>query len=279
MLIIYLINKEARYFKRGDFRSREMACEQILRSWCACPHAGDLTTVPIPAFLFSLTGYPQHWNCGNSWPQKCGYETLWLHGKEIHAYWLLGTSVLASFPCGSTPVQKHLNPWSMASHCLLVTNVCFPRCLIASSPEATFLLHFFLMSILMDSWQISDLCFHSFTFPGGRFGKKKKTKTNRRWTLFEYLKLKHNIFHLTSLLSAGGSLEISLKWRPHPDYPETRKRSSFYPPHLFWALLHGAIICSSQLSPQTGFGDKLLGQDRKYCFMRCVLATECLWPL
>lgn len=110
-------------------------------------------------------------------------------------------------------------------------------------------------------------------------GKKNKTKTNRRWTLFEYLKLKHNIFHLTSLLSAGGSLEISLKWRPHPDYPETWKRSSFYPPHLFWALLHGAIICSSQFSPQTGFGDKLLGQDRKYCFMRCVLATECLWPL
>lgn len=111
------------------------------------------------------------------WPQKCGYETLWLHGKEIHAYWLLGTSVLASFPCGSTPVQKHLNPWSMASHCLLVTNVCFPRCLIASSPEATFLLHFFLMSILMDSWQISDLCFHSFTFPGGRFRKKKQKQT------------------------------------------------------------------------------------------------------
>lgn len=184
MLIIYLINKEARYFKRGDFRSREMACEQILRSWCACPHAGDLTAVPIPAFLFSLTGYPQHWNCGNSWPQKCGYETLWLHGKEIHAYGLLGTSVLASFPCGSTPVQKHLNPWSMASHCLLVTNVCFPRCLIASSPEATFLLHFFLMSILMDSWQISDLCFHSFTFPGGRFGKKKKNKNKQEVDTF-----------------------------------------------------------------------------------------------
>lgn len=129
--------------------------------------------------------------------------------------------------------------------------------------------------------QLTDFRFvlSQLHIPRWQIWEKKQKQTNRRWTLFEYLKLKHNIFHLTSLLSAGGSLEISLKWRPHPDYPETRKRSSFYPPHLFWALLHGAIICSSQLSPQTGFGDKLLGQDRKYCFMRCVLATECLWPL
>lgn len=132
-------------------------------------------------------------------------------------------------------------------------------------PQKLPLLHFFLTSMLMNSWQISDLCFDSFTFPDGNILADLEKK-KRRWTLFENLKLKRNIFHLTSLLSAGGSLEISLKWRLQADYPENWKRSSFYPPHLLWALLYGAIIWSSLLSPQTGFGHKLLGQDREYCF-------------
>lgn len=51
---------------------------------------------------------------------------------------------------------------------------------------------------------------------------------------------------MSPVLSAGGNIEVSLKQVQEPGYPETPRLSSFYPLHLVRALLHGAIIQSSQ---------------------------------
>lgn len=71
-------------------------------------------------------------------------------------------------------------------------------------------LYFFITTMLMNSWQISDSCFHSFTFADGNILAYLK-KRSWRWTLSENLAQKSYAFHLTSpVLFAGGRLEIIL---------------------------------------------------------------------
>lgn len=109
------------------------------------------------------------------------------------------------------PAEAYEFGLGAASHCLLAKYACFPHSLQPPPQNPTFChLHFFITSMLMNSWRISDSCFHSFTFADGNILAYLK-KRSWRWTLFENLAQKCYAFHLTSpVLFTGGRLEISL---------------------------------------------------------------------
>lgn len=125
---------------------------------------------------------------------------------------------------------------------------------------------FFITSMLMNSWQISDSCFHSFTFADGNILAYLK-KRSWRWTLFENLaqKMLCISFNISCIICKWKTWD-QFKPGAQLGYSETFSMHSFYVLHLVRALLHFVITWSSQFSSQVGFWDKVLEQVREYYF-------------
>lgn len=239
--------------------------------------------LPLPAFPSYLTEYPWDtlkWQrCLIPGPRDAGLS----HTRSTRNSWCAPARCDWCRAPGST-AQPAEAPWAVVWVQLLTAfwkNTCaFPTlCNLLLKTQPSVACIFFLMSMLMNSWQISDSYFHSFTFTRGNippYFKKRKW----RWTIFENLAPKCYAFHLTfPELFAGGRLESSLKPGPQLGCTKTFRIYSFYIIHLFRALLHFTITWSSQFSSQIGFGDKMLEQVREYYFKLNIFSIEWLWLL
>lgn len=150
-----------------------------------------------------------------------------------------------------------------ASHCLLAKYARFPHPPQPPPQNSTFChLHFFITSILMNSWQISDSCFHSFTFADGNilaYLKKKKLEVDTFWNFgTKMLCISFNI----SYIICRWKTQDQFKPGAQLGYSETFSMHSFYVLHLVRALLHFVITWSYQFSSQMGFWDKIPEQDK-----------------
>lgn len=282
IVVSYSISKETSYLKKkwcvlkvrvGSVKYWDLSVRCWVLSWSAT------TSISLLLNWISM-GHVKMTEVSDSWPQGCRPVTHQIH-KELHGVPQPGV-IGAELPAPWHNLQKHPELLSKCSFSLPSGKIHVhspPSAISCSKPSLLLLAFFFLMSMLMNSWQISDSYFHSFTFTRGNiplYFKKRKW----RWTIFENLAPKCYAFHLTfPELFAGGRLESSLKPGPQLGSTKTFRIYSFYIIHLFRALLHFAITWSSQFSSQIGFGDKMLEQVREYYFKLNIFSIEWLWLL
>lgn len=231
---------------------------------------GYLAGVPLWAFLSYFRNIPGTcWNCRGVW--FLAPETVICHMLSL-SMGRLGCSPARCEPCrvpGSAAQPAEASwVWSRCSFSLPSGKICtIPPPSTTSSQNPTFChLHFFITSMLMNSWQISDPCFHSFTFADGNilaYLKKKKLEVDTFWKFgTKTLCISFNI----SCIICRWKTRDQFKPGAQLGYSETFRMHSFCVLHLVRALLHFVITWSSQFSSQMGFWDKTLEQVREYYF-------------
>lgn len=139
---------------------------------------GYLTGVPLPTFPSYRPEYP--WDILK--PQRCLIPGP-SDGALPHTA-SEGTQGCTPARSASSPSPRHnlrrtlSHGLCAASRCLLVKYACFPHPLQPPPQNPAFCrLHFVIISMLMNSWQISDSYFHNFTFTDGNilaYLKKKE---------------------------------------------------------------------------------------------------------